>query len=95
MKEVNIRVYLRNADGVIEDSQTGDWGLENFGGFLPSVGDMVLDPAVLSQRDRSDPGNRRMWTVVQRVFNPKDFEDYVAVIVEERPLSQNEYGLLP
>ena len=94
MKEVSIRLYVRNADGVIEDSKT-DWALENFGGFLPSVGDVVLDPAVLSQRDRSDPNNRRMWTVVQRVFNPKDFEDYVALIVEKRTLSQNEYGLLP
>jgi hypothetical protein len=88
-----IRLHYRKADGKIEDAQE-DYGIESFAGFLPAVGDMILNPGVPTNLDRNDRNNRRIWTVVQRVFNPRDNHDYVALIVEERIPSENEDALL-
>ena len=94
MKDVTIRIYFRSSDGKVEDAQH-DCELSNFGGVLPAVGDRILNPGVLQGRDRYDPGNREIWTVVGRMFNPRDNEDYIALIVEERAPTPDEYSLLP
>jgi hypothetical protein len=94
MGDVTIRIHLLTEIGTIEDTQN-DYDLSSFGGFLPSVGDVVLDPGVLMNLDRREPMNRRMWTVVKRVFNPRDLENYVALVVEESTPTKNDYPLLP
>ena len=71
MNEVTIHLYCRSADGKIEDAQH-TFDLSDFGGFLPSVGDRILDPGVPASLERHVPENRRLWTVVDRVFNPRD-----------------------
>ena len=43
MSEVTIHLYCRLADGTIEDAQH-TFDLSDFGGFLPAVGDKILDP---------------------------------------------------
>jgi hypothetical protein len=92
--DIVIRLHYRAANGKIEDAQQ-DYGLETFGGFLPAVGDQVLDPgAAAAGVDRTARQNRRMWTVVQRVFNPRDIENYVAQIVEEHTPTENEEALV-
>ena len=56
---------------------------------------MDMDPGVTSGLNQNAPKNRRMWTVVQRVFNPRDNADYIALIVEERqPTEVEELFLL-
>ena len=45
MNEVTIHLYCRSADGKIEDAQH-TFDLSDFGGFLPSVGDMELTAAL-------------------------------------------------
>lgn len=94
MADISIRLYYRRRDGTIEDA-VQDIGLETFAGFLPAVGDTILDPGVTQGLDRYKPINRRIWTVVQRMFNPRDHEDYVALIVEERAPLPSEHDLLP
>jgi hypothetical protein len=94
MAETYIRLHHRRSDGMIEDAHQ-DFGLENFGGFLPAVGDLILDSGVRQGLDRYDAQNRRMWTVVQRVFNPRENQDMVALVVEERAPLGSEECLLP
>lgn len=89
-----IRIYFRGPDGQIEDGQQ-DFDLSSFAGFLPAVGDVILDPGVLRGLERHLPANRNIWTVVQRVFNPKDNDDYVALVVEAHVASAAEIDLLP
>ncbi|HMM73937.1 MAG TPA: hypothetical protein PKC22_17220, partial [Rhodocyclaceae bacterium] len=60
-----------------------------------AVGDRILNPGVRQGLDRYSPANREIWTVVGRMFNPRDNEDYIALIVEERAPTPDEYSLLP
>ncbi|MGD9836291.1 MAG: hypothetical protein AB7F72_01770 [Afipia sp.] len=89
-----VRLHYRDKDGTIRDAQA-DYELSAFGGFLPATGDLILDAGVASGLDRTDAKNRRMWTVVQRVFNPRDNEDCVVLVVEERQPLASEIELLP
>ena len=79
----HIRILHRDPAGKIFDSGT-EFGLEDFAGQVPNIGDMIVDPAVLVGNDRRLPQNRQVWTVVGRVFNSRDNADYVALIVETR-----------
>jgi len=91
--DVTIRIYRRQADGSLADGQE-DYELSNFGGFLPAVGDLIVKPGVSQGLDRYDPHNREIWTVVGRVFNPRDLENYVALVIEERPPHKNEFSVV-
>ncbi len=79
----SIRILDREPDGKIFDGGV-DFGPENFAGQVPAVGDTILNPGILQGQDRNLPQNRHRWTVVGRVFNPRDNEDYVSLIVESR-----------
>lgn len=83
MADTHIRVYFREADGMLVDSQQ-EFDIESFAGLVPGVGDMIVKPGVPQGLDRHEPSNREIWDVVGRVFNPRDMNDYVALIVEER-----------
>ena len=91
---VMIRTFFLRATGKIEDSHE-NYDLSDFAGFLPSIGDTILNPGVVQGLNRSDPVNRRIWTVVGRMFNPLDNKDGVALIVEERAPTGNETELVP
>jgi hypothetical protein len=93
MSDLAIRIHFSRESGEVEDAEH-DCDLSDFGGFLPSIGDRILDPG--ASGDRRDPANRRMWTVVGRIFNPRDLGNkYVALIVEERQPAINEKAFLP
>ncbi len=79
----SIRILHRDPVGAVGDGGV-EFGLEQFAGQVPMIGDTILDPGVLQGQDRNDPQNRSIWTVVGRVFNPRDSEDTVALIVESR-----------
>ncbi len=94
MPDIAVRLYYRQPDGKMVDGEQ-DFDLKSFGGFLPMIGDLILDPGVLVNRDRREPQNRRMWKVVTRVFNPRDIEDCVVLVVEESIPTEDVYSLLP
>ena len=79
----HIRILHRDPAGKVSDGQV-EFGPEHFAGQVPMIGDMIVDPGVLQGLDRHDPQNRTVWTVVGRVFNPRDREEAVALIVESR-----------
>jgi hypothetical protein len=79
----SIRILHRDPAGKVFDGQE-EYDLAQFAGQVPTIGDMILNPGVLQGLDRHDPQNRSIWTVVGRVFNPRDREDTVALIVESR-----------
>ena len=84
MNDVTVRIYYRDASGYTEDAQL-DMSLDDFGGVMPAIGDTILNPGVAAGLDRSQPENREVWKVVERVFNPRDNKDYVTLVVEYRP----------
>jgi hypothetical protein len=94
LPEPHLRLHHRKSDGEIVDA-VHDLTLADFAGFLPNVGDWILEPGVPQGLDRGEPKNRNIWVVVQRMFNPRDMEDAVALIVEDRKPTPNEYDLLP
>ena len=81
-RDVTIRLYEQTAAGDWHDWEE-DYDLEAFAGFLPNVGDVILKPGVPQGLDRHDPQNRRLLTVVKRIFNPRDLQNYVVLVVEE------------
>lgn len=93
MGDVTIRIYFQEADGTLVDGQQ-DFGVESFAGQIPSIGDMVVNPGVLQGLNRHDPVNREVWDVVGRVFNPRDLEDYVALIVKSRSPRPAEHSVV-
>ena len=78
-----IRVLHRDETGKVSDFGN-DYGPDNFAGQVPAIGDMILNPGVPSGKGRHDPRNREIWTVIGRVFNPRDSKKYVSLIVESR-----------
>lgn len=89
----SIRILYRDPDGKIYDGQV-DFGPEHFAGQVPAIGDIILNPGVVQGQDRRMPQNRQIWTVVGRVFNPGDNEDYVSLIVETRDGSMADIAFL-
>ena len=88
-EEVSIRFHYRNGDDVWQDGGQ-DYSLDEFAGVLPSIGDMILEPGVPQGRDRQDRKNRRLLTVVHRVFNARDLPNYVALIVDAQVPTQKQ-----
>lgn len=88
-----IRIYFEN-DGKAEDAGH-DMTLDELGGILPTVGDCILAAGVLQGIDRYQPENREMWEVRKRVFNPRDLNDYIALVVKVRPLHPEEEEFAP
>lgn len=89
MTQPSIRIYERAADGTVTDLQQ-EFDPSFFADQMPGIGDTIVVPGVLQGLDRHELANRRLWTVVERVFNPLDLEGYVALIVQERTPTRNE-----
>lgn len=83
MSEINIRIYVRDENGELHDAEE-TYEVSSFAGQVPVVGDVILEPGVRGGLDRGVAENRKIWTVTGRVFNPRDLENYIALIVEQR-----------
>ncbi|MCJ2031269.1 hypothetical protein MKK50_18035 [Methylobacterium sp. J-043] len=94
MSELTIRMHYLDCHGFVQESDE-DYDLSNFAGFLPAVGDAILAPGVPQGLDRAEPANREMLTVVERVFNPRDLQHYVALVCKSRPANEGDRELLP
>lgn len=79
---VTIRLHYRDNEGIWQDDGQ-DYSLEDFAGFLPAVGDIILEPGVPSNLDRREPKNRLLMKVVDRVFNARDMSNYVVLVVDK------------
>jgi hypothetical protein len=93
MKDAVIRILYRSKDGLIQDFQD-EHDLSRFAGTIPIIGDQILDPGVVQGKSRYELQNRRLLSVVGRVFNPRDNENYIALIVEERAPTELESELV-
>ena len=64
-------------DGMIVSTGEGYY-LEDFGGVLPGVGDLIVDPGVVEGRDRREPSNRQIMEVEKRYFQPRtDMNEFI------------------
>lgn len=79
-----VQVYFRNEEGRITDPSL-NLSLDAFAGFLPHVGDVIVDPHTSLGIPQEQSTRGEVWAVVNRVFNPKDRIDHVVLIVERRP----------
>ena len=84
MTEHWIRLYVVREDGTYADARD-DFTLSDFGGVLPAVGDLIVDPGVRQDLDRDVAANRTVYEVVARYFqplsNPKSEHHYSCVLV--------------
>ena len=88
-----IRLLHQKDDGTIVDQQD-EFNLAQFAGTLPSIGDIIVHPVVEVAKIRSEPANRTVLTVVGRVFNPKDMEGFIGLIVTARFGSEKDSAFL-
>lgn len=93
MKDVTIRFYHRDDKGKLHDD-CEDFGLDQFAGIIPSVGDKILRDGVPSGLDRKVTANREILTVTDRYFNPRDNENYVALVVSTSRATAQEEDLV-
>lgn len=77
-----VRIYFRDASGTIVDPLL-DLSIDAFAGHLPSVGDIIVDPHISLGVAQQQSSQGEQWTVVSRVFNPKDQRGIVALVVEK------------
>lgn len=68
-------------------------GLDQVGGHIPAVGDQVVDPSLTVEGLAKDWTTRSIWTVRERFFRPKDTENHVVLVVEERAASLQDDAL--
>jgi hypothetical protein len=69
------------------------YDLASFGGVLPGVGDLIVDPGVSQGLDRQVPGNREVCEVVARYFQPATdprVPPTAVLVVKRRPGNQQE-----
>ena len=78
-------VYLQN-----------EFGIEQLGGIIPVVGDLIVEPGVSIGLDREAPENRDIYEVVSRYFLPSTKPDfnYIAVVVKQRTARQSEADIV-
>lgn len=86
MNRIAIRLYLHEPDGRLTDSEEA-FGLDDFGGQLPVVGDMIVGPGAARRPGETE---QDLCTVVGRVFNPRVPGECVALIVEKRSASAQD-----
>ena len=93
MAAVTIRIYDRDQDGKLFDLSE-DFSPTDFAGTIPRIGDAILQPGVPAPLDRSVHTNRTLWRVVDRIFNPRDLANYVLLVVEEEPITENRKSII-
>ena len=95
MKDLAFRILTRRGNGMICDERF-ELDLAFFGGVVPVPGDLILDPGATQGADRSQPENRTLWIVRERIFNTKDLEGaYIALVVDKREVAAGEIDILP
>ncbi|MBA9063144.1 MULTISPECIES: hypothetical protein [Methylobacterium] len=92
MEPLTIRLHYVEADGRVVDARR-ELRLDQCGGIVPAIGDEFLLP--LAVGESLVPIPRQLLTVKRRIFNPRDFPDYVALVCERRPVNEAEEELLP
>ena len=95
MKEVAIRIHRTAPGGDLDDMKT-EFTSEEFGNTVPAVGDLIVEPGVLSGKSRQDPANRVIYEVTARYFLPGAHGDdltYVALVVSVRQAHEAERSI--
>lgn len=92
--EVYVRMFYRNADDDL-DSDREDYTVEQYGGTIPNVGDIIVSQGMNSpDANRLDPEERTFCEVVRRYFLPDDKLVRVAIEVKPRSGKWGERGVL-
>ena len=87
-----IGILTIDDDGMIVSIGDGYY-LEDFGGVLPGVGDLIVDPGVVEGRDRREPSNRQIMEVEKRYFQPRTDRDefiWAHLVVRIRQAEEHE-----
>ena len=82
-----IRLYGIEDDGTYYDMRD-TYDLDDFGGVLPVVGDLIIDPGVLGGLDRKASENRTVLEVAHRHIQPStpgDDDRWIVLVCNQRP----------
>jgi hypothetical protein len=95
MPKTLIALFFKGRDGTYE--KVDDYDLEDLGGTVPMIGDLIVDPGVVQGRDRTDPANRDVHEVTARYFYPRTTDSasvLVGLLVTTRQGREEEINLL-
>jgi hypothetical protein len=93
MSETTICIHVRDPGGLIKDIRM-ELTLDELGGVLPSVGDLIISPVGKVDADGTEGPPPAIWTVVARVFRLAGQEDCIGLVVEQRALNGSDQVFL-
>lgn len=91
MLNIALKQAVTDEDGLTRYQKVGfDFTLTDFGGVLPTVGDVIVPPA-----GGRNPTKVSVYVVEQRFFRPSGaFGPSVSLVVSERPGTREESHLI-
>jgi hypothetical protein len=91
MSETYVHLFYDDDHGCLR--RFGSKPLSAYGGVVPAVGDLVVEPDVAKGLDRHDVHNRIVHKVVARYFIPGDAPQ-VNLVIEDRTATRLEREIL-
>lgn len=71
-----------------------NYSLADFGGIVPAVGDVIVDPGVAHGENRLLPENRNLLMVTARYILPDDQRPAINLVVRDRIGNPHEMSVL-
>ncbi|MBO1080163.1 hypothetical protein [Roseomonas haemaphysalidis] len=91
MNEPHVHLFYDDGHGCLR--RFGTAPLSSYGGTVPAVGDLIVEPGVARGLDRHDAANRIVHTVVARYFISGEAA-HVHLVIEDRPGTRLEREIL-
>jgi len=91
MSEPNVHLFYDDGHGCLR--KFGTVPLSAYGGVVPIVGDLLVEPVVTKGLDRADARNRTVHKVVARYFVPGEVGQ-IHLLIEDRPGMHQEREIL-
>lgn len=91
MTEAFVHLFYDDGHGCLRDA--GARPLAAYGGSVPAVGDLIVDPHVAKGADRHDPRVRDLHEVVARYIIPGEVA-HIHLVIETRRGTHREREIL-
>ncbi len=91
MSETHVHLFYDDGHGCLRRFGTGL--LSSYGGVVPAVGDLIVEPHVAKGLDRGDAHNRTLHKVVARYFIAGE-EPHINLVIEDRSGMRHEREIL-
>jgi hypothetical protein len=95
LKDPYVVIYHQTSRGFEYDRE--GYSIEEFGGVVPAIGDLIVYPGVPADSDRRDPASHTLYEVTRRYFKPAASENYgprIVLVVQSRLGEKSEGDIL-